>query len=112
MSMVSTHINSLAGLIFCQWTSVGKLANKIYINFLEWLFTVTSFVVLNRLREQLLARGSTTIRGLGRTFRQLDSYDGNRKVDAGEFFVGMQENGVKITKQEADVRFYFFPSYR
>ena len=39
-------------------------------------------VVLNRLREQLVARGSTTIRGLGRTFRALDSYDGNRKVDS------------------------------
>ena len=62
-------------------------------------------LVLNRLREQLTARGSTTIRGLGRTFRALDSYDGNRKVDAGEFFVGMQENGVKITKAEADVSF-------
>jgi hypothetical protein len=55
-----------------------------------------------------LARGSTTIRGLGRTFRQLDSFDGNRKVDAGEFFVGMQENGVKITKAEADVRFFSY----
>jgi hypothetical protein len=55
------------------------------------------------LREQLNARGATTIRGLGRTFRALDSYDGNRKVDAGEFFVGMQEHGVKLTKAEADV---------
>jgi hypothetical protein len=65
--------------------------------------TVTLNVVLNRLRTQLQARGSTTIRGLGRTFRALDSYDGNRKVDAGEFLVGMQENGVKLTKAEADV---------
>ena len=45
--------------------------------------------VLNRLREALNKRGSKTIRGLGRTFRALDSYDGNRKVDANEFFVGM-----------------------
>lgn len=52
----------------------------------------------------MTARGATTIRGLGRTFRALDSYDGNRKVDAGEFFVGLQENGVKLTKAEADVR--------
>ncbi|CDW76005.1 ef hand family protein [Stylonychia lemnae] len=72
------------------------------------LLTVIIFVVLNRLREQLLARGSTTIRGLGRTFRQLDSYDGNRKVDAGEFFVGMQENGVRITKAEADALLSYF----
>lgn len=58
---------------------------------------------MNRLKEQLNARGATSIRGLGRSFRLFDSYDGNRKVDAGEFFVGLQENGVKITKAEADV---------
>ena len=46
-------------------------------------------VVLNRLREQLTARGSTTIRGLGRSFKLFDSYDGNRKVDGQEFFVGL-----------------------
>jgi hypothetical protein len=63
--------------------------------------------VLNRLKTQLNARGATTIRGLGRAFRLIDSYDGNRKVDAGEFFVGLQEFGVKLTKAESDVRFLF-----
>jgi len=37
--------------------------------------------VLNVLREQLNKRGSKTIRNLGRTFRALDSFDGNRKVE-------------------------------
>jgi hypothetical protein len=60
-------------------------------------------LVLERLRAQLNARGSSTVRALGRTFRALDSYDGNRKVDAQEFFVGLQENGVKLTKAECDV---------
>jgi len=46
------------------------------------------------------------VRSLGRTFRAIDSYDGNRKVDPQEFFVGLQENGVKITKAEVDVRRY------
>jgi len=46
-------------------------------------------IVLNRLREQLAARGATTIRGLGRSFKLFDSYDGNRKVDGQEFFVGL-----------------------
>jgi len=54
-------------------------------------------------REALVKRGATTIRGLGRTFRALDSYDGNRKVDGGEFFVGLQEHGVKLSKTESDV---------
>ncbi len=59
---------------------------------------------MNRVRTQLNQRGATTVRGLGRTFRALDSYDGNRKVEPQEFFVGLQENGVKITKAEVDVR--------
>ena len=49
------------------------------------------------------ARGAKTIRGLGRTFRIMDSVDGNRKVDAQEFFVSLNEFGVKVTKAEADV---------
>ena len=46
-------------------------------------------IVLNRLREQLTARGNTTIRGLGRSFKLFDSYNGDRKVDSQEFFVGL-----------------------
>ena len=63
---------------------------------------------MDRLRQQLAARGAKTIRGLGRTFRQLDSYDGNRKVDAQEFFVGMKETGLDITKQEAECLLQYF----
>lgn len=66
--------------------------------------TLLSCLVLNRLRAQFNERGATTVRSLGRTFRAIDSYDGNRKVDPQEFFVGLQENGVKITKAEVDVR--------
>ena len=45
-----------------------------------------------------MARGASTIRSLARVFKSLDSYDGNRKVDASEFFIGLQEVGVKLTK--------------
>ena len=55
----------------------------------EYLAKLLLNVVLNRLREQLAARGATTIRGLGRSFKLFDSYDGNRKVDGQEFFVGL-----------------------
>ena len=68
-------------------------------------------LVLNRLRDQLNARGAATIRGLGRAFRIMDNVDGNRKIDSQEFFVGLQEFGVRFTKAEADVwihiKFYF-----
>lgn len=58
-------------------------------------------LVLDKLRSQLQKRGAKTIRGLGRSFRCFDSLDGNRKVDQGEFIVGLQENGVQVTTAEA-----------
>ena len=45
--------------------------------------------VLGKVRSALTARGSMTIRNLGRTFREMDSYDGNRRIDGQEFFVGL-----------------------
>lgn len=93
----------MALIIQSHYISSESLCSLAVIKSIIELCLTVAFVVLNRLREALLARGSTTIRGLGRTFRALDSYDGNRKVDAGEFFVGLQENGVRITKAEADV---------
>ena len=60
------------------------------------------YIVLDKLRSQLQARGAKTVRGLGRSFRAFDSLDGNRKVDKGEFFTGLQENGVQVTAAEAN----------
>jgi len=47
------------------------------------------------------ARGAKTIRGLGRVFKTMDD-NGNRKVDAQEFFVGLNECGCNLTKEETD----------
>ena len=55
------------------------------------------------MKDALNARGSKTIRGLGRTFRLLDSYNGDSKVDRDEFTVGLRENGVSLSKTEFDV---------
>ena len=65
-------------------------------------------VLLDRVRAALRARGSRTIAGLGRTFKALDSYDGNRKVDSGEFAIGLAENGVDLSQKEADLLLAFF----
>ena len=64
--------------------------------------------VLSLVRQQLERRGSRGIRGLGRAFRQLDSYDRNRKVDQQEFAVGMRENGVELSPNEYQVLFAYF----
>lgn len=68
--------------------------------------------VLSAVRDQLQRRGSKTIRGLGRTFRALDSYDRNRKVDRQEFAVGMRENGVELSASEYQVLFDYFDKDR
>ena len=65
-------------------------------------------VILDKVRSSLKKRGTKTIAGLGRTFRALDSFDGNRKVDSQEFYIGLCENGVEITQDEANQLLSFF----
>ena len=60
-------------------------------------------VVLEKMRSQIAARGATSIRSLGRTFREMDSFDGNRKVTASEFLTALGEIGVVCSKAESDV---------
>jgi len=59
------------------------------------------------MRSQINARGAKTIRGLGRVFRNFDSFDGNKKIDANEFFSGLREIQVDVTEKEAKVSFKF-----
>lgn len=63
---------------------------------------------ISKVRGQLKSRGARTIRGMGRVFRQLDSFDGNNKVDRQEFATGLTECGVSLTKQELDAIFNYF----
>ena len=65
-------------------------------------------VILDKVKAALKKRGTRTIAGLGRTFRQLDSFDGNRKVDGQEFYTGLTECGVDITQAEASSLLTFF----
>ena len=56
------------------------------------------------MRAQLKARGAKTIRGLGRVFRNFDSFDGNKKIDADEFWSGLAEIQINVSRDEANVR--------
>jgi hypothetical protein len=40
---------------------------------------------------------------MGRAFKIMDSNGGNRKIDAREFFDGMNDFGCSVSKSEADV---------
>ncbi len=42
------------------------------------------------------------MRGLSRAFKNFDSYNGNRKIDKEEFYIGLREYGVQISKKEAE----------
>ena len=78
----------------------------IIINFNCYIiFEMSAQELLSMLRDQLNARGAKTIRGLGRVFRNIDSYDGNRKIDRAEFLSGLRELGLQPSQDQADVRF-------
>ena len=66
------------------------------------------FSVLERVRTQIKARGAKTIRGLGRTFRNFDSFDGNHKIDAEEFYSGLCEIQIQVTRAEANALMALF----
>ena len=56
--------------------------------------------VVRRVRDQLASRGARSISGMSRVFRQLDSFDGNKRVDPEEMCTGLTEAGVEVTKEE------------
>lgn len=53
------------------------------------------------MKNQLNKRGAKTIRGIGRVFRNMDSFDGNKKLDAEEFYSGLCEIQMQVTKEDA-----------
>jgi len=57
--------------------------------------------VLEKVKAHLAAGGHKNIRGLGRIFNTYDS-NGSRRVDSQEFFVGLNDCGCKLSKEESD----------
>lgn len=39
-----------------------------------------------------------TLRSLGKTFRSFDSFDRDGHLDRDEFYIGLKENGVELSK--------------
>jgi calcyphosin len=58
--------------------------------------------VIQKVREDLMARGAQTIRGLGRAFRIMDM-EGDRKLDKQEFYWGLKDMGCQLSKDECAV---------
>ena len=59
--------------------------------------------IVTRVRADIAARGARTISGISRVYRQLDSFDGNKRVEAPEMVVGLTEAGVEITEEEVTI---------
>jgi hypothetical protein len=55
-------------------------------------------LVLYKIRNALQKNGANGIRGIGRTFRLMNSYDGNTRLDKDEFIIGLKERGVDFKK--------------
>ena len=51
------------------------------------------------MRQCFITRGAVTRQTLARTFRALDSYDGNKKLTRDELIVGLRENGMHAMSQ-------------
>ncbi|XP_047227830.1 calcyphosine-like b isoform X1 [Girardinichthys multiradiatus] len=62
---------------------------------------------VERLRLQCLTRGSSGIKGLGRTFKIMDDNE-NRSLDFKEFLKGLNDYGLLIEKDEATALFQHF----
>uniref|UniRef100_A0A8C7Z8F1 Calcyphosine-like b n=1 Tax=Oryzias sinensis TaxID=183150 RepID=A0A8C7Z8F1_9TELE len=62
---------------------------------------------VEKLRLQCLMRGSSGIKGLGRTFRVMDDNQ-NRSLDLKEFLKGLNDYGLLMEKEEAAALFQHF----
>jgi len=53
-------------------------------------------------------RGSETVRVMGKLFRQMNSYDGNRKINYDDFCLALREVGIAPSRQENECLQPFF----
>ena len=63
---------------------------------------------LATMRAALISRGARSFSGLQRTFRLMDSYDGNKKVDRQEFETSLSEFNIPLNAEEMRACFDFF----
>ena len=64
--------------------------------------------LLQEMRRCFTKRGATTRAALARTFKALDSYDGNKKINKEELIVGLRENGMTVAPADATLLMSFF----
>lgn len=60
---------------------------------------------MDKTRSVIHAKGYKCLRNLGTLFRKFDSYSVDRTIDRAEFYVGLRELGIVLSKVESDVGF-------
>ena len=60
-------------------------------------------IVLAKVKQSVQAKGVRELRGISRAFRVIGFYNGSRKLDKQEFYFGLKDYGVNVTKREAEV---------
>ena len=103
-NQVVVSVSSKIGSVTARWGPQDAIPEPSDAYKFRWLLIFCAHIVLDKMRSQINARGAKTIRGLGRVFRNFDSFDGNKKIDSQEFFSGLREIQVNVTQAEADVR--------
>ena len=56
----------------------------------------------------LQKRGSEALRSLGKSFRNMDSYDGNNAISRDDLVFGLREVGINLSRDELEQIFVFF----
>jgi len=70
----------------------------------EKMLADPNITLLEKLRNQCLARGASGIKGLGRTFKIMDD-DGNKQISFPEFKKGLHDYGCDVTASQSQELF-------
>ena len=62
--------------------------------------------ILDFIKENLEKKGYNSIRILGKTFREMSSYDGVNKINKDEFLIGLRDAGILLPKSAAEVKLF------
>mmetsp|Transcript_9313 Transcript_9313/g.15029 ORF Transcript_9313/g.15029 Transcript_9313/m.15029 type:complete len:422 (-) Transcript_9313:337-1602(-) len=110
LAMLNMNISGKDLDIITQRFGISHFGTKLDINYaafcdeveaLEVRRTTQFHALITRMRKHFMKRGARGIHGLATIFRQMDSFDGNRKLDKQEFIEGLSQFGFKVSKVEA-----------
>jgi len=92
---------------FANWFAIKGSGNNPNVNPCFGIKREPPNQVLQKILDNLKARGAHGIRGLGIVFRRMDN-NGDRRLDRHEFMWGLKENGHTLSPSEFERIFKYF----